>query len=142
MKQYRIVIDTNVLVAALQSRRGASHKLLMLIGTGKFSVHISVPLVLEYEEVVKRLLANIPLTEQDVDDILDYFCAIAQQQQIFYLWRPFLKDPQDDMVLELAVTANCDFIVTYNKKDFHNVVCFGLRVVTSKEFLQEIGELP
>ena len=142
VEQYQIVIDTNVLAAALQSRRGASYKLLMLIGSSKFNFHISVPLVLEYEDVAKRLLEDIPLTEQDIDDILDYLCAVAQHQQIFYLWRPFLKDPKDDMVLELAVTANCDFIVTYNKKDFRGVERFGLRVVTPKEFLEEIGELP
>jgi len=114
----------------------------MLIDSGKFNFHISVPLVLEYEDVAKRLLEDIPLTEQDIDDILDYLCAVAQHQQIFYLWRPFLKGPKDDMVLELAVTANCDFIVTYNKKDFREVERFGLRVVTPKEFLEEIGELP
>ena len=142
MEQYQIVIDTNVLVAALQSKRGASYKLLMLIDSGKFSTHISVPLVLEYEDAAKRLLEDIPLTEQDIDDILDYLCAVAQHQQIFYLWRPFLKDPKDDMVLELAVTANCDFIVTYNEKDFRGAERFGLRVVTPKEFLEEIGELP
>lgn len=142
MEQPRIVIDTNVLVATLQSKWGASYKLLSLINSEKFSIHVSVPLVLEYEDVAKGLLADIPLTEQDVDDILDYLCAVAQRHQIFYLWRPFLKDPKDDMVLELAVTANCDFIVTYNKRDFQGAERFGLRVVTPKEFLEEIGELP
>ncbi|HID64184.1 MAG TPA: putative toxin-antitoxin system toxin component, PIN family [Anaerolineae bacterium] len=142
MEQPRIVIDTNVLVAALRSKRGASYKLLSLINGEKFSIHISVPLVLEYEDIAKGLLADIPLTEQDVDDILDYLCAVARRHQILYLWRPFLKDPKDDMVLELAVTANCDFIVTYNERDFQGAEGFGLRVVTPKEFLEEIGELP
>ena len=141
MKRCQIVIDTNVLVAALRSKRGASYKLFMLISSGKFTIHISVPLILEYEDVAKRLLKDIPLTEQDIDDILDYLCAIAQQQQVFYLWRPYLKDPKDDMVLELAVTANCDFIVTYNKRDFDGAERFGLGVVTPKEFLERIGEL-
>ena len=113
----------------------------MLTNSGKFSIHISVPLVLEYEDVGKRLIEDIPLTEQDVDNILDYLCTVAKQQQIFYLWRPFLKDPKDDMVLELAVAASCDFIVTYNKRDFQVAERFGLRVMTSKEFLEEIGEL-
>ncbi len=142
MGQPRIVIDTNVLVAALRSKRGASYRLLNLINSEKFSIHISVPLVLEYEDAAKKLLEDIPLTEQDVDDILDYLCAVAQRHQIFYLWRPFLKDAKDDMVLELAVTADCDFIVTYNERDFQGAERFGLRVVTPKEFLEEIGELP
>jgi len=142
MGQPRIVIDTNVLAAALRSKRGASYRLLNLINSEKFSIHISVPLVLEYEDAAKKLLEDIPLTEQDVDDILDYLCAVAQRHQIFYLWRPFLKDAKDDMVLELAVTADCDFIVTYNERDFQGAERFGLRVVTPKEFLEEIGELP
>ena len=141
MEQCHIVIDTNVLVAALRSRRGASYRLLRLVNSGKFIIHVSVPLVLEYEDVAKRLVGSIPLTEQDIDDILDYMCAIAQRHKVFYLWRPFLKDPKDDMVLELAVVAGCDFIVTYNKQDFQGGDRFGLRVGTSKEFLQEIGEL-
>jgi len=142
VKQYRIVIDTNVLIAALKSKRGASYKLFMLTNSGRFSIHISVPLVLEYEDVAKRLHKDIPLTERDIDNILDYLCAVAERQQIFYLWRPFLQDPEDDMVLELAVAADCDFIITYNKRDFRGVERFGLRVVTSREFLEEIGELP
>lgn len=142
MPQCQIVIDTNVLIAALRSRRGASHKLLTLIDSGKFEINVSVPLVLEYEEVAKRLIGAISLTGQDIDDIIDYICVVANQRQVFYLWRPFLKDLDDDMVLELAVSASCDFIVTYNLRDFQGVERFGLRVVTPRNFLQEIGELP
>ncbi len=83
----------------------------------------------------------MPLTEKAIDDILDYVCAVANHRQVFYLWRPFLKDPKDEMVLELAVTANCDFIVTYNKNDFEGAERFGLEVITPKEFLERIGEL-
>ncbi len=141
MKQWHIVFDTNILVTALRSKRGASYKLLTLVKSGKFVIHISVPLVLEYEDVAKRLLEDISLTEQAVEDIIDYLCIVAQRQQIFYLWRPFLRDPKDDMVIELAVAASCDFIITYNKRDFRGARRFGLRVVTPKEFLEEIGEL-
>lgn len=114
----------------------------MLIDSGKFEINVSVPLVLEYENAAKRLIGDISLTERDIDDILDYICTVANRRKVFYLWRPFLRDPKDDMVLELAVAASCDFIVTYNKRDFQGAERFGLRVVTSKEFLQEIGELP
>lgn len=142
MNTHRVVIDTNVIIAALRSRRGASYKLLMLVGTGKFTSVLSVALVLEYEDVAKRLGEVIPLSEQDIDDILDYLCQVSNHQEIFYLWRPYLKDPKDDMVLELAVAASCDFIVTFNKKDFEGLERFGIRVLSPKEFLQEIGELP
>ena len=141
MNAHQIVVDTNVFIAALRSRRGASYRLLTLIDSGKFHVNISVPLVLEYEDVAKRFIGDIPLAEQDIDDILDYLCSIANQRKVFYLWRPFLKDPKDDMVLELAVTSNCQTIVTYNKKDFQGVEQFGIHLASAKEFLEEIGEL-
>jgi putative PIN family toxin of toxin-antitoxin system len=142
MNKYRIIIDTSVLVAALRSRRGASHKLLMLLGSEKFAISVSVSLVFEYEDAAKRLIGSTEWSERGIDDILDYVCASADHQQVYYLWRPFLKDADDDMVLEAAVAAGCDFIVTYNKADFQHVERFGLRVVTAKEFLEEIGELP
>ncbi len=136
----QIVIDTNVLVAALRSRRGASYRLLSRIGTDAFEVNISVPLVLEYESVAKRLLGEIPLSEQEIDDILDYVCLVAHHHRIFYLWRPMLRDPGDDMVLELAVKAGCDYIVTFNEHDFQGAEQFGLSVVSPQAFLQRIGE--
>ena len=142
MSAPQIVIDTNVLVAALRSRRGAAFKLLMLIDSGKFEVNVSVPLVLEYEDAAKRLIGHIALTARDIDNLIDYICAVANHRAVFYLWRPFLRDPKDDMVFELAVTAACDFIVTYDKRDFEGAEQFGIHVVTAKEFLQEIGELP
>lgn len=138
-----VVIDTNVLIAALKSSRGASFRLLSIIGQGKFNINISVPLLLEYEAVAKELIEGIALTAEDIDDILNYICSVSKWRKIFYLWRPFLKDPKDDMVLELAVTSHCDMIITFNKKDFRNVEqYFGIRVLTPKELLLEIGELP
>jgi putative PIN family toxin of toxin-antitoxin system len=140
MSKPRVVLDTNILVSALRSRRGASFKLVSLIGKGKFSLHISVPLVLEYEEVLLRH-KHAPLTNKDIEAFLDYLCKVAEPQRIFYLWRPFLKDADDDMVLELAFNARCSHIVTFNSKDFRGSEQFGLQVVTPKEFLKEIGVL-
>ena len=139
MSVHQIVIDTNVWIAALRSKRGASYKLLTFIDSGKFKANISVPLVLEYEDTAKRIVGEIPLTARDIDDILDYICSVARHHKIYYLWRPFLSDPNDDMVLELAVTAECDFIVTFNQRDFVGVEQFGLAALTPKEFLQKIG---
>jgi len=141
VKKAQIVVDTSTLVAALRSKQGAAYKLLTLIDSAKFETNISVPLILEYEDAAKRLIGEILPTARDIDNILDYVCAIANHRAIFYLWRPCLKDPKDDMVLEVAVTAQCDFIVTYNQRDFQGTEQFGIRVVTAKEFLQEIGEL-
>lgn len=141
MGKFQIVIDTNVFISALQSSKGVSYKLLMLLGNSKFETNISIPLALEYEEVAKRLVDRTALTEKDIDRIVDYVCKVSHHHDIFFLWRPFLRDPDDDMVLELAVTAKCQFIVTYNQKDFSNIGQFGIKAITPKEFLQEIGEL-
>lgn len=142
MCEYQVVIDTNIFFAALYSQRGASYKLLSLIDSGKFGSHISVPLILEYEDVAKRNLDQINPSAQEVDDIIDYICMVANRQKIYYLWRPFLKDSKDEMVLELAVAAGCDFIITFNQRDFQGVKEeFGIGVITPKEFLQKIGEI-
>ena len=135
------MIDTNVMVAALKSKRGASFKLLSIIDQDKFQISISVPLIIEYEYALKRTDLNILLTESEIDDILDYICLIADKRKIFYLWRPYLKDPKDDMVLELAVESESDYIITYNQKDFKEVSKFGIKTLTPKAFLRKIGEI-
>ena len=141
MDKPQIVVDTNVIVAALRSRRGASHRLLRLIDRGKFEINISVPLVLEYEDAGKRIAKEVVLRDEDIEDVVDYICKVANHHKVYYLWRPFLRDPKDDMVLELAVSGGCEIIVTYNVKDFEGVEAFGLEVMTAKEFLEQIGEL-
>jgi putative PIN family toxin of toxin-antitoxin system len=134
----KIVIDTNVLVAALRSRRGASFKLVSILPSDEFSIAISVPLVLEYEDALKRV-ESPAITEQDIGNFGDFLCKIGHHQEIFFLWRPFLPDPSDDHVLEVAVAAGCDAIVTYNKRDFKGIERFGLRILDPREFLSEIG---
>ena len=135
-------MDTNVLVSALRLRTGASFRLLSRIDGGKFSVCISVPLVLEYEAATKRMSKAIGLAYSDIDDVLDYICLVADRYKVYYLWRPLLRDPRDDMVLELAVASNADAIITCNKADFKGSEQFGVRIASPKEFLQQIGELP
>lgn len=142
MSALQIVVDTNVVYTGLRSRRGAAHQLLRQVGVNSaFRMHLSVPLVLEYEEVAKRHARVLGLTHQDVDDILDYFCSVAGLHTIFYLWRPFLPDPDDDMLLELAVEAGCNRLVTYNLRDFPGTEQFGVQAVTPQNFLKEIGVL-
>lgn len=137
----RVVVDTNVFVSALLSQRGASYRLLTLLDKQLFQFSLSVPLVVEYEDAAKRILPQTRLTEEDLDAILDYVCLMGDKHQIYYLWRPFLKDPHDDMVLELAVAAGCDAIVTFNMKDFAGVETFGLKILTPTDFLRRIGQL-
>lgn len=138
----RIVMDTNVLVSALRSRNGASFRLLTIVDSGKFEIAISVPLVLEYEAATKKHLRASGLCASDVDAVIDYICQIAGHYKIYYLWRPFLPDPKDDMVLELAVVSKAGDIVTYNGADFKGIEKFGLRAITPRDFLREIREMP
>ena len=138
----RIVIDTNVLVAGLTSARGSSFRLLRLVGTGRFEHVVSVPLVVEYEARLQSLAADGVVRKEHVELLLDYFCAAAIRQPIFYLWRPRLADPKDDMVLELAVAAGCETIVTFNVSDFRGSESFGIRTQPPGQFLRRIGEYP
>ena len=137
-----VVLDTNVFISALRSRRGASFRLLSLVGTGRFDIALSVPLVLEYEAVASRMLDEFALSRADLDDVLDYLCSVARHRPVFFLWRPCLPDPKDDMVLELAVAAGAPVIVTFNKRDFAGIDRFGLRALTPREYLREIGDSP
>ncbi|MCU7835614.1 MAG: putative toxin-antitoxin system toxin component, PIN family [gamma proteobacterium symbiont of Taylorina sp.] len=139
MNLQKIVIDTNIVISAMLSNRGAAFKLISLIRNQKFKYVLSVPLVLEYEDVLKRKDSKITLSQEAINNILDRLCYHAELRDIFYLWRPFLNDPKDDLVLELAVESNCNSIVTYNLKDFENIDKFGLKAVTPKTFLQQIG---
>jgi putative PIN family toxin of toxin-antitoxin system len=135
----RAVLDTNVIVSALRSSQGASYRLLMLLEQADFEISLSVPLVLEYEDAAKRIVDEVGLTTADVDDVLDYLCSVGGHQVIHFLWRPVLKDPGDDHVLELAVEAGCDVIVTHNTKDFAGSKQFGIKALTPAEFLKRIG---
>ncbi len=140
MRECHIVIDTGVLVSALKSKRGASFKILSLLSSGKFAFHLSVPLVCEYEAVLKRTELGIDWSLDEIEELLDIICFLGIKHELWYLWRPFLQDAGDEFVAELAVTAQADAIVTHNVRDFKGMEKFGVRVITPKELLQEIGE--
>lgn len=136
----RVVLDTNVVVSALRSRRGASAVLMLKVGTGSFTHCLSVASLLEYESALKREESGVELSWEAIDDILDYLAATAALQEIFFLWRPLLPDPADDHVLEVAVAGGCDAIVTYNRRHFRGAERFGIRIVTPGEFLLEMED--
>lgn len=138
----RVVLDTNVLVSAIRSRLGASFQLLSLLGRPEppFRIALSVPLVLEYEAALSRHQRASGLTRQDIGDLLDYLCSIGEHQEIFYLWRPLLSDAGDDLVLEVAVAARVDAIVTHNVRDFEAAGTFDLAALRPQDFLVDLGD--
>ena len=140
MKILRIVLDTCVLVAAGRSRNGASFALLEHLRKGQFVVLASVPLFLEYESVLKRpeQLAIGSRTPAMVDAFLDAFSRLAEPVHLHYLWRPQLRDPADEMVLETALNGRADALVTFNIDDFSAAQKFGLPVKTPADLLTEL----
>lgn len=131
----RIVLDTSVLIAGLRSRNGASFQILSRLGGTEITVSVSVPLVLGYEAAAKASARASGLSIPEIDDVIDFLCSVAEHREIFYLWRPMLRDPGDEMVLEVAVEAGSEMIVTHNVRDFAGADRFGIQVVTPAQFL-------
>ena len=142
MSHIEVVLDTNVLVAGLRSRRGSSARVLELIGRGEIAVSVSVPVVLEYEAVLKRP-GIVPAYSADaIDELVDGLCALATHRALFFLWRPQLSDPADEAILELAVAAGSVPIVTWNTRHFRGAERFGVAVHTPPALLRDLGAIP
>jgi putative PIN family toxin of toxin-antitoxin system len=137
-KRVRIILDTNVLYSGLYSSNGASFRVLQAIDKNRVKMVLSTTLLFEYEDVLKRELSILGLSDRDVDKLLDYLCLQAEHQKIHFLWRPRLPDPKDDHILELAVASQTSLIVTHNIKDFRGSELFGVRSITPKKLLEEI----
>ena len=137
----RVVFDTSVLVAAARSRRGASFALVSAIPTPDFQICLSIGLYAEWQDALTRP-EHLPAgqTADNALGFLRYLAGHAWLQDIFFLWRPFLPDPDDDMILELAFAANCRYIVTHNIRDFRGCEKFGMEAITPREFLKMISQ--
>jgi putative PIN family toxin of toxin-antitoxin system len=133
----KVVLDTSVLVAAARSRRGASHALVSAIPSAAFQICLSVSLYTEWQQVLTRA-ENLPpnRTAEDARNYLRYLASQSHLQEIHFLWRPFLRDADDDMVLELAFAAGCRYLVTHNLKDFHGAEQLGVIAISPGEFLK------
>lgn len=126
-----------MIVAALRSRRGASYALLRELGRAWVPL-ISVPLLLEYEAVGKREVRRLGISESVVNAIIEAFCFMGRETDVHFQIRPFLSDPADEFILELAVAGHAEAIVTHNVRHFAGVNRFGIQVLTPREFLQRI----
>jgi predicted nucleic acid-binding protein len=139
----RVVLGTNVLVAAIRSRRGASFALVSSIPAPEFQPCLSVGLYAEWQEVLTRP-ENLPpgRTPEDALAFVRYLAGQSHLQEIHFLWRPFLADADDDMVLELAFAAGCRHIITHNVKDFHGSEQLGVTALPPRKFLDLIRRKP
>ena len=139
----RVVLDTNVLVAAARSRQGASFALVSSIPAPEFQPCLSVGLYAEWQDALTRP-ENLPpgVTPEEALGFVRYLASQAHLQEIRFLWRPFLNDADDDMVLELAFAAGCRHIVTHNIKDFRGSEQLGVSAVSPRDFLKLIGKRP
>lgn len=139
----RLVLDTSVIVAATRSDAGASRQLLIAALESRFELLLSVPLVLEYEAVLKRpeQIAVSRATVQDIDRLLDALIAVSMPVHRAFHWRPLLRDADDEMVLEAAMNGNADLLVTFNKRDFQPIASnLRIALATPREALKLIKE--
>jgi putative PIN family toxin of toxin-antitoxin system len=139
----RLVLDTATLVAAIRSDRGASRHLLVAGLQRRLTMIASVPLMIEYEAVLTRPvhLAAAGLSAEDVSRLLDAVAAVCEPVRLAFLWRPSLRDPADDMVLEAAVNGRADAIVTFNGRDFGDSAArFAIEILTPGEALRRLEE--
>ena len=137
----RVVLDTSVIVAALRSARGASNALLVRAAEQTIKPLVTTALFLEYEDVLSRAEHRLAtgMSEVDIEGFLSAFASAAEGVEQHFQWRPQLRDPADEMVLEAAINGRAYALVTHNTRDFSQAAArFGLRIVTPGELLKEL----
>jgi len=134
-----VVFDTNVVISALKSAKGASFRLIQLLRAGEIRSAVTAPLVFEYADVASRPGLLPHLTPSEISRFLDWFVSVSSQHKVYFLWRPLLRDPQDDMVLEAACAATADCVVTHNISDFDRASSIGICAVTPFQLLAIIS---
>jgi putative PIN family toxin of toxin-antitoxin system len=138
----RLVLDTSVMAAALRSDRGASRRLLVGALSGRFTLLVSVPLMVEYQSVLARPehLEAARVSAGDVDGILSALAAVIEPVRLAYLWRPLLRDPADEMALETAANGGADLLCTLNIRDFEPAKRLGMSVLSPGEAWRRVEE--
>ena len=136
----RAVMDTNVLVAAFRSRRGASFELFRRLRLGQWTAVLSNHLLFEYEEILKRHAAMLGLGMEAVDEILNAVCARAEEWPLSHDWNPILTDPDDEPLVQLAMESGAQRVVTHNVRDLQPAARLGVEVLSPREFLAKLQE--
>ena len=139
----RLVLDTNVLVAAIRSDHGASRRLLVAVLGAQCRLLVSASLLIDYEAVLKRAehRARSGASIEDVDGLLDALAQLAEPVEISYLWRPHLADPGDELVLETAVNGGADMIATFDLRRLAAAAArFGIAVARPGTIVRRLQE--
>lgn len=134
----QIIIDTSVIVSALRSRKGASSAVLIALDRRAVQAHLSLPLFMQYCELVGRQAEEFAYSPEEVVEVIEAVCERSTFHDIHFLWRNFLDDPGDEMVLDLAVAARAEFVVTHNVRHFRGVRRFGIEVMTPVQLLRRL----
>jgi putative PIN family toxin of toxin-antitoxin system len=137
----RVVLDTSVVVAALRSRSGAGNAVLRLVANRRLRLLATPPLFLEYEDALKRPEQRLVhgLTIEEVDEMLAELAALIEPVDVHFQWRPQVRDPGDEMVLEAAINGQADALVTYNVADFAVAAeRFQIPVIRPAELLKKV----
>ena len=137
----RLVVDTDVIVAALRSPTGASAALLVCLLERQVTMLLSVPLAFEYEATCMRAehVLAAKANEEEIENLIEAIFDIIEPVEIHYQWRPQRSDAGDEMVLEAAVNGRTDAIVTFSRKDYGDaLVRFGIEVISPADALKRI----
>jgi putative PIN family toxin of toxin-antitoxin system len=134
----RAVMDTNVIVAAMRSRRGASFEIVRRLRLGEWTTVLSNHLLFEYEEVLKRQAAELGLSLEDVDELLNAVCARAEECLLSHGWQPILCDPDDEPLVQLAVESDAFRIVSHNVRHLLPATTLGVELLRPPEFLDKL----
>ena len=137
----RVVLDTSVVIAGLRTRLGAGNAVLHLVANRRLIALATPPLFLEYEEVLKRPEQRLVhgLLPSEVDDFLAELAALIEPVEVHFSWRPQIRDPNDEMVLEAAINAHADALITYNVRDFALAGArFAIPIISPPELLKKV----
>lgn len=138
----RAIMDTNILVSAFRSRRGASFEVYQRLRAGAWTAVLSNHLLFEYEEVLKRDAPTLGLSLEEVDELLNAICARGEMWTLPHGWEPVLTDPDDEPMVELAWESDARCIVTHNTRDLRPATRLGIEVLKPGDFLARLRASP
>ncbi|HTV79358.1 MAG TPA: putative toxin-antitoxin system toxin component, PIN family [Steroidobacteraceae bacterium] len=137
----RVVLDTSVIVAGLRSRLGASNQILVAVAEQRCIPLVTTALFFEYEAVLMRPEQRLAtgMNPSDIEGFLSALASAAEPVEVNFLWRPQLRDPSDELVLEAAVNGIARALVSHNVADFTpSADRFGIATLTPARFLEEL----